>query len=300
VTVTAPSLAHRSVALVERPESLHRDGSLAGPLIAELEALGARVEPVDAEAAHRLDAIPAWDVLVLKSGDRAALHLAAAAEAAGVLCVNGAEATRRAQDRIASMALLREAGLPVPRHASLHLDPRHPPSGEFDQFGSRLVVKSAHGSQGKTVWAVDAVDLDALWPTLPAGAYLVMEHAGHTGDDLKVFAAGDWLSAIHRPFPARTYAEKLGRPTTLDPHVGDLVCACGEALQLTCYGVDLVAGTDGWAIVDVNAFPGYKGASGAPRAVAAAIAIAARDSRAARGGRAAGRRAPSAGPAPYT
>jgi ribosomal protein S6--L-glutamate ligase len=267
-----PSLAHRRVALVERPESLGRKGSLAAPLMAELEALGATVEPVDANAMHRLDAVPPWDVLVLKSGEPAALHLAAAAEAAGVLCVNGAEATRRAQDRIASMALLRDAGLPVPRHVSLQLDDHHRPRGDADLGVRRVVVKSVHGSQGRTVWAVDAADLGALWPTLPPGPYLVMEHAGHTGDDLKVFVAGHWLSAIHRPFPARTYEDKLGRPAPIEPQVAELARACGEALQLTCYGVDLVAAPSGWAIVDVNAFPGYKGAAGAPRAVAAAIA----------------------------
>lgn len=273
--MTSPSLAHRRIALVERPESLRREGSIAGPLLTELERLGATVEPVDAEAAHRLDSLPAWDVLVLKSGSGAALHLAAAAEAAGVLCVNGAEATRRAQDRIASMAVLREAGLPVPRHVSLELDAHHRVRGEAKLGVSRVVVKSAHGSQGKTVWAVDDADLDALWATLPPGPYLVMEHAGHAGDDLKVFAAGAWRAAIHRPFPARTYEDKLGRPAPLEPEVAELVRACGEALELTCYGVDLVAGASGWAIVDVNAFPGYKGAAGAPRAVAEAIAAAA-------------------------
>jgi ribosomal protein S6--L-glutamate ligase len=270
--VGTPSLANRRVALVERPESLRSDGSLAAPLLAELEALGATVEPVDARAVPRLDALPNWDVLVLKSGERAALHLAAAAEAAGVLCVNGAEATRRAQDRVASMAVLRDAGLPVPRHVSLELGEDHRPSGEADLGAARVVVKSVHGSRGTTVWAVDAAELDALWPTLPPGPYVVMEHAGQTGDDLKVFAAGRWLAAIHRPFPAQTYEDKLGRPAAIEPDVAQLVHACGEALELTCYGVDLVPGTSGWAIVDVNAFPGYKGAPDAPRAVAAAIA----------------------------
>jgi ribosomal protein S6--L-glutamate ligase len=278
--VGTPSLAHRRVALVERPESLRTDGSLAPPLLAELEALGATVEPVDARKAYRLDALPTWDVLVLKSGERAALHLAAAAEAAGVLCVNGAEATRRAQDRVASMAVLRDAGLPVPRHVSLELGEDHRPRGDSDLGVDRVVVKSVHGTQGKTVWAVDAADLDALWRTLAPGPYLVMEHAGQTGDDLKVFAAGQWLAAIHRPFPAPTYEDKLGRPAAIEPDVAALVRACGEALELTCYGVDLVPGRSGWAIVDVNPFPGYKGAPDAPRAVAAAIAEAARAVRA--------------------
>jgi ribosomal protein S6--L-glutamate ligase len=274
LTVARALLANRRVALVERPASLHRDGSIAGQLLEELEALGATVEAVDAEQPHRLDSLPPWDVLVLKSGDRAALHLAAAAEAAGIVCVNGAEATRRAQDRVASMALLRDAGLPVPRHASIQLDEDRRPRGDPDLGVERLVVKSVHGSQGKTVWAVDASELDALWGALPPGAYMVMEHAGQTGDDLKAYVAGDWTAAIHRRFPARTHEEKLGRPASLDREVADLVHACGDALELTCYGVDLVAGTSGWAIVDVNAFPGYKGAAGAPRAVAAAVAAA--------------------------
>jgi hypothetical protein len=41
---------------------------------------------------------------------------------------------------------------------------------------------------------------------------------------------------------------------------------------LACYGCDFVRGPAGWTLVDVNAFPGYKGAVGAAAALAAEVA----------------------------
>ena len=93
----------------------------------------------------------------------------------------------------------------------------------------------------------------------------------HTGDDLKVFAAGGWLSAIERRYPARTLEEKRGRAVALPEEAAAATRAAGALLGLTCFGCDFVRGPDGWMLVDVNAFPGYKGADGAAAALAAEI-----------------------------
>ena len=73
-------------------------------------------------------------------------------------------------------------------------------------------------------------------------------------------------------FPARSFAEKLGRAAVVPPEVADATRKAGALLGLTCFGVDFVQGSDGWVMVDVNAFPGYKGAEGVIEALVAEIA----------------------------
>jgi ribosomal protein S6--L-glutamate ligase len=260
--------------------------------------MGALIELVHAETnLHRLDTAPPWDLVVLKSGSAAALHLAAASEAQGIPSVNRSEATRLAQDKLASAAILQRAGLPI---APVHLawlgsglaSPKVPayrtngsvlPCDALDSRrhlaieergelpNSSLIVKAARGSRGVGLWSVGPGELPALAPTLPQGPYLLMERVPHAGDDLKVFVAGEWMVATERPFPAASYADKLGRPSPLPPGVAEVAREAGRLLGLDCFGCDFVKGSDGWTLVDVNAFPGYKGAVGAPEALAAEI-----------------------------
>jgi ribosomal protein S6--L-glutamate ligase len=270
------------IGFVERPHPPGHRGSVTRDLIPLLREAGARVDLVHAERGlHRLDAAPPWDLVVLKSGSAAALHLAAAAEGWGVPCVNRAEATRLAQDKLASAAILQRAGLPI---APSHLAWLGPAGrgrsllSEVSHAAARpLIAKAARGSRGVGLWEVHPGGLPALAEEVPEGPYLLMERVPCAGDDLKVFVAGGWMAAIERPFPATTLAAKLGRPVPVGREAAAVAREAGRLLGLTCFGCDFVEGPDGWALVDVNAFPGYKGATEAPLALAAEIARAAEE-----------------------
>lgn len=286
------------VALIERPHPPGHRGALSEKLAPALGERNARVEVVHAEVGlHRLDSAPPWDLVVLKSGSAAALHLAASAEGWGVASVNTSEATRLAQDKLASALILRRAGLPVAHSWLAWLGPgalrpramarwsavegrgptlmyEYPEAAErlgenLEALSGRsLIVKAARGSQGVGLWTVEPGELASLAQDLPEGPYLIMDRVPHAGDDLKVYVAGGWMSAIKRPFPAKTYAAKLGRPASVPPEVASAAREAGRLLGLSCYGCDFVRGPEAWVLVDVNAFPGYKGAVGAPGALA--------------------------------
>jgi glutathione synthase/RimK-type ligase-like ATP-grasp enzyme len=264
-------------------------GALAERLVPLLSKAGACVEVVHAERGlHRLDTPPRWDLVVLRSGSAAALRLAAAAEAWGVPSVNPTDATRLAQDKLASAAILQRAGLPIaPAHlawlgpglASPTERPRRP-ARELSAVADRtLVIKPAHGSHGAGLRTTAPGQLPRFAPTLPEGPYLLMERIPHNGDDLKVFVAGEWLKAIERPFPATTLAAKLGHLVPVPHDAAAVAREAGRLLGLTCFGCDFVRGPRGWVLVDVNAFPGYKGAEGAPGALANEIARVAAEAR---------------------
>ncbi|MDP9485286.1 MAG: hypothetical protein M3Q49_05755 [Actinomycetota bacterium] len=258
-----------------------RSGSLFERLAPLLRERGARVEAVHGEdGSFRLNERPSWDLTVLKSESAAALHLAAAAEAHGVPSLNSAEATRVAEDRLASAAILRRAGLPVPAFCFAYLGPNRARSirARFGSWVNRtLILKPACGHQGAGLWTAEAGEIEELAVRMPSGPYLVMEKVPHEGDDLKVYVAGGWMAAIERPFPARGLQEKLGRPADVPEEVAAAAREAGRLLGLTCYGCDFVRGPEGWSLVDTNAFPGYKGLEGAPEALAAEIERAAEE-----------------------
>jgi len=290
------------VGLLERYHLPDYRGAVADRLVPLLQEQGAQVDLVHAEQGlHRLDLAPPWDLVVHKSGSAAALHLAAAAEAWGIPAVNRSGATRLAQDKLASAVILQQAGLPIApsylawlgpslsrsrvvvewaneadaRPALRYQLPDDPWSvvDRLEALSDRpLIVKAARGSQGAGLWTVAPGELVHLSTGLPEGPYLLMERIPHTGDDLKLFVAGRWLAAIERPFPATTLAAKVGRPVPVPDEVATVTREAGRLLGLTCYGCDFVRGRRGWTLVDVNAFPGYKGAAGAPNALATEIA----------------------------
>lgn len=269
-------LSGRRIGLLERPHPPGYQGALVDALLPLLRERGALVDLVHAERGfHRLDRRPPWDLVVLKSGSAAARHVAAAAEAWGIPAVNGSDATRLAQDKLASVAILRRAGLPIAPSWLAWLGPGVAAMTPFDRLADLdarpVVVKAARGSQGRGLWMAGTGKLSALAPTLPDGPYLIMAWIEHGGDDLKVYAAGPWLAALARPFPATTLEAKRGRPMPVPADVAVTVREVGRLLGLTCYGCDFVQGDDGWTLVDVNAFPGYKGAEGAAVAIAAEI-----------------------------
>jgi ribosomal protein S6--L-glutamate ligase len=264
-----PTLDRSVVGLLERRRRPGQRGSLVDELVPALERRGARVRFVyPDEGVHRVDRHPPWDVTLLKSSSAAALHIAAAASAFGIPALNDAEATRLAQDRLASAAVLASAGVPVPRSQLAWLGGGVTGADPAVDASRPMLVKAARGSQGSGLWAADRGGLDALAARLTPGPYLVMEQLPRDRDDLKVFVAGPWMRAIYRSFPARSLVEKRGQPTPIPPEVGVVARRVGSLLSLRCYGCDFIASPDGWSLVDVNAFPGYKGADGAADAIA--------------------------------
>ncbi|MGA4539374.1 hypothetical protein ACPA54_05215 [Uniformispora flossi] len=95
-------------------------------------------------------------------------------------------------------------------------------------------------------------------------------------------AAGSSPPVGHPPAAKRTVELP---PDAVPPDWSGLVRRVGDAFGLSVYGVDLLAASAGPVIVDINAFPGFQGVTGAPEALAelAAEIVAAAESRAGAG-----------------
>jgi ribosomal protein S6--L-glutamate ligase len=272
------------IAFFVRPEG--RDGRLAPQVSATtrqtiegLRERGARVDVVLPEAElwdlERLR--PEHDLYVLKSKTSLSLSLAGALEAAGARTVNTVAASRLAKDKLLHSALLARAGLPLPRAwACASMPPLRAhlaggaapllakPPGESMARGIRRLgaPSDLEGEAGRELAEAMASRSGAPRPLL------LHELVPSDGLDLKLYVVGDWVGAIRRPFPARTESEKRGQPAEVPPAIRAAALACGQTLGLELYGVDVLTAAGRFWVVDVNAFPSYRGAEAGPRRVA--------------------------------
>ena len=222
---------------------------------------------------------PEHDLYVLKSKTPMALAVGEVLAARGARLLNSAESSRLAKDKVRHSALLFDAGLPQPAawtFATLDALRRLVAAAP----APALLVKPPGGSMAKGIHRVcrvedlagdlaEAVEAGCIDPDGQARPQLAQAEApSEDGLDLKCYAVGDWVGAIRRPFPARTEEEKRGEPASLPTAIRDCVLTCGRVLGLELYGVDLLTSGDDFAVVDVNAFPSYKGVADGPRRVA--------------------------------
>ena len=212
---------------------------------------------------------PEYDMYVLKSKSPLTLALACLFEMKGAIVVNTWESSTIAKNKVSSTAVLAAYNIPVPPSWATWSSASIMP---LLADGS-VWIKPFGGSKGKGVCCVEtAVDLQKIaapadtWGLpLPQFAQRNVEHAGR---DIKVYVVGDMLWSISRPWPAVTMEDKLGRPAEISNEIRQAALACGKALGLELYGVDFLVSGDKFFVVDVNAFPGFKGIPDAPRYIA--------------------------------
>jgi ribosomal protein S6--L-glutamate ligase len=208
---------------------------------------------------------PQHDLYVLQSETPLALSLAGALTVSGAVVVNSFRSCNLTRDKIAATALLAAAGVPMPPSwATGRRELLQPLLADGPIW---LKPRSGRGDTGerRVVGPYDFEGQDAVTDIygLPVPIFTQQE-VPTDGLNLKVFVAGSHVWALRRPFPAHTLQEKIGTPVSLAPEIQAAALKCGKVLGLELYGVDFLAADGRFYAVDVKAFPGYKGAAGAP------------------------------------
>lgn len=238
------TLAERHTVLVQDPAELSAQAYLSGQ--------------------NRLQDV---DVYLLKSRSPKARAFTSAAERGGSLVLNSPAATSAALDRSRMTALLRRGGVAIPR------------TWQFDslaEFAERatqpcwpMVVKSRISRRGDLVTLVrdrqELLDLLSQWGNEPG---IAQEFVPNDGFDLKFWVIGQDVSVARRPcaLQARdTEHDVWLDPAELPARWLQLVRRAGAALGLELFGVDLVLSNDRPVVIDVNAFPGFRGAPSAAK-----------------------------------
>jgi ribosomal protein S6--L-glutamate ligase len=194
------------------------------------------------------------DLYVLKSGSELALSLAGALDAAGATILNPYPVAAACRDKIIATRLLQSAGVPTPEtFVTAHVGALSPLLDE-----GPLAVKPYRGTNGAGLHVVwDSDQLDDLAPN--RGVIFAQRYRKPDGRDRKIYVIGGQVFGVKRIWPARTYEEKLGEPFTITNELQRIALACGRALGIQMYGLDVIFSDDKPYVVDISSFPGFKG-----------------------------------------
>jgi ribosomal protein S6--L-glutamate ligase len=100
------------------------------------------------------------------------------------------------------------------------------------------------------------------------GPFLVEPLLRHDGTDRKLYVAGSSVRGLRKPSTLAAGHVTAGDPFDPDEGLRDLALRVGDVLGVHLYGIDLVLTDAGPVVVDVNAFPGFRGVERAELLVA--------------------------------
>jgi RimK family alpha-L-glutamate ligase len=230
---------------------------------------------VDARAPktyYRNRPLPAPDCFIARTGSETTPFARAVIKqmeaSPGVTVINTHDAVVRSRDKLLAHQLLAEASVPFPRTV-LARQPADVAKMVRLVGGPPVILKLISGTHGKGVMLgrdLDAIEaaLETVWALNET--LLIQEYvAERPGTDIRVIVVGGRaLGAMRRTaklgrFRANVHQGAIVEPIVLDERMEWLALRATEAMGLEIAGVDLVEGTDGYSVIEVNSGPGFEG-----------------------------------------
>ena len=185
-------------------------------------------------------------------------------ERSGLYIINPPEAIEHCVDKYDILAVLEGAGVPVPRTAASENVAEALEA--FKELGEDVVVKPIFGSRGQgATRIVDADIADTVFKaiTFHHGVIYLQEFVAHGNSDIRAFVVNERVVAAMRRVANgwKTNYSRGARPSpiTLSAEFEELAVKASKAVGCKVAGVDILEGSTGPKIVDVNSQPGWKG-----------------------------------------
>jgi ribosomal protein S6--L-glutamate ligase len=230
---------------------------------------------------------PPADCYLLKSHSTRGLAAARSVERRrGAIVINNSEATAACLDRVMLSEKLLAADLPLPEtRAFSSIQTLAADASAVESFTFPVMIKSRYSRRGDLVARADSADdvrgLARRWGAEPVVAQRFIRGDGW---DTKLWVIGDEKFAARRRSPLDSGSKQRDLPVStrlLPTPIVDVTDRVGACVGLQLHGVDLVLTRDEPVVVDVNPFPGYRGARGGVSALARFIDQQASNARAA-------------------
>jgi ribosomal protein S6--L-glutamate ligase len=193
-------------------------------------------------------------------------------EQMGVFSLSSSHAISVSRDKLRSMQVLSRHDIGMPATAFVR-DRRDVLDAIERVGGAPVIIKVLEGTQGIGVILADSVKIaEAIIETLQSAKQNVLVQkfvAESKGRDIRAFVVGDRVVAAMRrsaqPGEYRSNVHRGGSTTKveLDEIYQRTAVHAAQILGLRVAGVDMLEGTDGPQIMEVNSSPGLEGIEGA-------------------------------------
>jgi RimK family alpha-L-glutamate ligase len=182
----------------------------------------------------------------------------------GMYVLNPPCAIERSIDKYYALALLEEAGLPVPR--TVVAESADTALGGFRELGGDVVVKPIFGSRGFGSTRISDADVaERVFRALEFNhqvAY-IQEFVPHGNHDFRIFILGGKMLASMRR-TAENWKTNVSRGAKPEPYspskeVEKLAVEAAEIVSCKVAGVDILETEKGPVLIELNSQPGWKG-----------------------------------------
>lgn len=216
------------------------------------------------------------DLYLLKSHAPQALDVAHHLEQRGAFVVNSWTASVTCQDRVLMAQCMHNADLSWPHTWNFAtLEDVLGRDEVLSTLPFPLMIKSRYSQRRDLVAKVHTVEaLQALAPQWSQEPVLLQEFVAGDGWDIKVWVIDQQIFASRRRTPLEPHTLKEDYPLSAEELPNEWVqvtLKIGRVFNLRLYGVDLLMTERGLIIVDVNAFPGFRGVRSASSALVALV-----------------------------
>jgi ribosomal protein S6--L-glutamate ligase len=187
---------------------------------------------------------------------------------------NSANGIANSRDKLRSLQILSRHEIGIP-HTS-YVQDKNNILPAIDRVGSApVIIKLLEGTQGVGVILADNVKIaEAIVETLQKSRQNVLIQkfvAESKGRDIRAFVVGDRvIAAIRRvaqgqEFRSNVHRGGIAEPVELPQTYKETAVRAAQILGLNVAGVDMLEGTDGPQIMEVNSSPGLEGIEGATK-----------------------------------
>lgn len=193
-------------------------------------------------------------------------------EQMGVFCLNTATAISVSRDKLRSMQVLSRHDIGIPASAFVRGKEDVLPAIEA-LGGVPVIIKLIEGSQGVGVILADSVNIaEAIIETLQSARQNVLLQkfvAESKGKDIRAFVVGGKVVAAMRrkaagsEFRSNVHRGGSTEAVELDEVYQQTAVKAAQIMGLRVAGVDMLEGTDGPQVMEVNSSPGLEGIEGA-------------------------------------
>mgnify|MGYP001445200124 CR=1 FL=1 len=192
-------------------------------------------------------------------------------EMMGIYCLNSSNAIGRSRDKLRSLQILSQKGLPLPKTSFANSTEQTEKLIEL-VGGAPNVVKLLEGSQGRGVVLAEtqkaAESLIDAFRELNAH-FLVQEFIKDAnGSDIRLFVVGERVvgtmmrQAKEGEFRSNIHRGGVGINIKVTPEERKVAIAAAKAMRLNIAGVDIIRSGSGPKILEVNSSPGLEGIEG--------------------------------------